>query len=138
MVRLVSLVAAASFATCAYAGISDELANSFKPSLTSASIQNDIKIDALKVHSKVLQGFGDKSNGTRVSGSIGHNASVDYVATLAELAGYKVTRQTFRYNFADVIIQRFVVGSPIEILAMIMLLTFYAFRGLDGASSPYP
>ncbi|KAG8689217.1 hypothetical protein FRC08_011044, partial [Ceratobasidium sp. 394] len=78
----------------------------------------DIKLSALKSHSKVLQGFGDKSNGTRVFGSKGHNASVDYVATLAKLAGYEVTRQTFPYDFAEVITQRFVVGAPIEIFAM--------------------
>ncbi|KAG9087751.1 Leucyl aminopeptidase yscIV, partial [Ceratobasidium sp. UAMH 11750] len=118
MVRLVSLVAVTSFATCAYAGILDDLLNSLKPSLTSAKIQNDIKLSALKSHSKVLQGFGDKSNGTRVFGSKGHNASVDYVATLAKLAGYEVTRQTFPYDFAEVITQRFVVGAPIEISAM--------------------
>ncbi|KAG8741750.1 hypothetical protein FRC10_002528 [Ceratobasidium sp. 414] len=132
MVRLTSLVAAASFATCVCAGLVDDLLNRLKEPLTSAKIQDDIKLPGLKLHSKVLQGFGDKSNGTRVFGSKGHNASVDYVATLAKLAGYEVTRQTFPYDFAEVLTQRFVVGSLVDITAM----TYSPSTPLGGVTAP--
>ncbi|KAG9099588.1 hypothetical protein FRC06_005129 [Ceratobasidium sp. 370] len=132
MVRLASLVVATSFAICASAGLVGDILNELKKPLTSAKIQNDIGLPALKLHSKVLQSFGDKSNGTRVFGSKGHNASVDYVATLAKLAGYEVTRQTFPYDFAEVLTQRFVVGSPINIAAM----TYSPSTPLGGVTAP--
>ncbi|KAG9126886.1 hypothetical protein FRC07_001544 [Ceratobasidium sp. 392] len=133
MVRLVSFVAAASFASCACAGIVDDVLNKLKLPLTSEKLQNDIKTPALQVHSKFLQSFGDKSNGTRVFGSKGHNASVDYVATIAKLAGYDVTRQTFSYPFSEVLGQSLTAGgSPINISAM----TYSPSTPAGGVTAP--
>ncbi|KAF8604132.1 putative aminopeptidase [Ceratobasidium sp. AG-I] len=117
MVRLASVVVAASFAGCACANLIDDALNALKLPLTSEKLQNDITLPALKIHSKFLQSFGDKSNGTRVFGSKGHNSSVDYVAAIAKLAGYEVTRQTFPHEFSEVLTQRFSAGAPINISA---------------------
>ncbi|CAE6438996.1 unnamed protein product [Rhizoctonia solani] len=118
MVRLTPLAVAASLASCVCAGKVDDLINALKLPLTSDKLQNDIKLPALKIHAKLLQSFADKSNGTRVFGSKGYNASVDYVATIAKLAGYDVQRQTFPYEYSEVLTQRFVAGAPINIGAM--------------------
>ncbi|CAE6409563.1 unnamed protein product [Rhizoctonia solani] len=118
MVRLTPLAVAASLTSCACAGVVDDVLNKLKLPLTSSNLQNDIKLPALKVHAKFLQSFADKSNGTRVFGSKGHNASVDYVATIAKLAGYDVQRQTFPYEYSEVLAQTFVAEAPINISAM--------------------
>lgn len=118
MVRFTPLAVVASFTSCACAGLIDDTINAFKLPLSSEKLQKDINLPALKVHAKFLQSFADKSNGTRVFGSKGHNSSVDYVATIAKLAGYEVTRQTFPYEYSEVLTERFVAGSAIAIRTM--------------------
>ncbi|KAB5596108.1 Aminopeptidase Y [Ceratobasidium theobromae] len=115
MARLPLLALAMYLTTCVYAS---PAFNAAKLPLSSEKLQNDIKLPALKVHSRLLQTFADGSNGTRVFGSRGHNSSVDYVATIANLAGYQVTRQTFPHAYSETLSQRFVAGSPINITAM--------------------
>ncbi|KAG8729224.1 hypothetical protein FRC12_021168, partial [Ceratobasidium sp. 428] len=133
MVRLIPFVAVASFATCACAITVDDVLNKLKLPLSSEKLQKDINVLALKTHSKVLQTFADKYNGTRVFGSKGHNASVDYVATIAKLAGYEVTRQTFPYPYSEVLVQKLNAGgSPINITAM----TYSPSTPAGGVTAP--
>ncbi|CAE6415355.1 unnamed protein product [Rhizoctonia solani] len=132
MVRITSLAAVVSLTSCACAGLIDDTINAFKLPLKSENLQNDIKLPALKVHAKFLQSFADKSNGTRVFGSKGYNASVDYVATIAKLAGYDVQRQTFPYEYSEVLTQKFVAGAPINISAM----TYSPSTPLGGVTAP--
>ncbi|KAG8690918.1 hypothetical protein FRC09_011794 [Ceratobasidium sp. 395] len=133
MVRLVPFVAVASLATCACASTVDDLLNKLKLPLSSEKLQKDISVLALKTHSKVLQGFADKYNGTRVFGSKGHNASVDYVATLAKLWGYDVTKQTFPYPYSEVLVQKLNAGgSAINITAM----TYSPSTPAGGVTAP--
>ncbi|GAB1525078.1 hypothetical protein RhiTH_008235 [Rhizoctonia solani] len=70
----------------------------------------DIKLSRLQEHAKALQSFADSGGGTRVFGLKGHNASVDYVAAIAEQAGYDVQRQTFPHVYFEVLTQRFAAG----------------------------
>ncbi|CAE6460723.1 unnamed protein product [Rhizoctonia solani] len=132
MVRLTPLAIATTLVSCVCAGKIDDVINELKLPLSSEKLQNDIKLPALKVHAKFLQGFADKSNGTRVFGSKGHNASVDYVATIAKLAGYDVQRQTFAHEFSQVLTQTFVAGAPINISAM----TYSPSTPFGGVTAP--
>ncbi|KAG9221494.1 hypothetical protein CCMSSC00406_0009483 [Pleurotus cornucopiae] len=132
MVQITSLAVAASLASYACAGPIDDLINRFKIPLASEKLQNDIKLSALQSHARSLQRFADRSNGTRVFGSQGHNESVDYVAKLARLAGYEVQRQTFPFPYSEVLSQRFEAGSPINISAM----TFSPSTPLGGLTAP--
>ncbi|CAE6463901.1 unnamed protein product, partial [Rhizoctonia solani] len=75
----------------------------------------DIKLSALQEHSKALQDFADNGDGTRVFGLKGHNASV---ATIAKQAGYDVQIQTFPHMYFEVLTQKFVAETPINITAM--------------------
>ncbi|KAG8731745.1 hypothetical protein FRC11_002580 [Ceratobasidium sp. 423] len=132
MVRLAPLTVAASFTSWVCAGLIDDTINALKLPLSSEKLQNDIKLPALKVHAKILQGFADKSNGTRVFGSKGHNASVDYVATVAKLAGYDVQRQAFLHEYSEVLTEKFVAGASISINAM----TYSPSTTLGGVTAP--
>ncbi|KAL4262893.1 Peptide hydrolase [Pleurotus pulmonarius] len=132
MVQITSLAVAASLASYACASPIDDLINRFKIPLASEKLQNDIKLSALQSHARSLQRFADRSNGTRVFGSQGHNESVDYVAKLARLAGYEVQRQTFAFPYSEVLSQRFEAGSPINISAM----TFSPSTPLGGLTAP--
>ncbi|KAF8753254.1 aminopeptidase [Rhizoctonia solani] len=79
--------------------------------LTSEALQNaNIWINLRRQHAKALQSFADSGGGTRVFGLKGHNASVDYVAAIAEQAGYDVQRQTFPHVYFEVLTQRFAAG----------------------------
>ncbi|QRW18183.1 Peptidase family M28 protein [Rhizoctonia solani] len=132
MVRLAPLAVAASLTSCACASFIDDTINALKLPLSSEKLQNDIKLPALKTHAKLLQSFADKSNGTRVFGSKGHNSSVDYVATIAKLAGYDVQRQTFPHEYSEVLTQKFVANAPININAM----TYSPSTPLGGITVP--
>ncbi|KAF8753250.1 peptidase M28 family [Rhizoctonia solani] len=112
MVRFAPLVVASSLTSCACANLIEDAA---KLPLSSEHLQNDIKLPALQKHAKALQGFADKSNGTRVFGSTGYNASVDYVAEIVKQAGYDVELQTFPYEYNEVLVQKFVAESPVNI-----------------------
>lgn len=53
---------------------------------------------------------------------------LDYVATIARLAGYEVTCQNFPHEYSQVLSQKFVAGEPIDIIAMtVRRLTFQSF-----------
>ncbi|CAE6389600.1 unnamed protein product [Rhizoctonia solani] len=114
-------------------------------------MQGDIKLSALQEHAKSLQGFADGGGGTRVFGLKGHNASVgksgrytyheqftntqiapDYVATIAEQAGYDVQRQTFPHVYFEVLTQKFTAGTPINITAM----TYSTSTPTGGITAP--
>ncbi|QRW18075.1 Peptidase family M28 protein [Rhizoctonia solani] len=92
----------------------------------------DIKLSRLQEHAKALQSFADSGGGTRVFGLKGHNASVDYVAAIAEQAGYDVQRQTFPHVYFEVLTQRFAAGAPINITAM----TYSTSTPVGGITAP--
>ncbi|QRW18082.1 Peptidase family M28 protein [Rhizoctonia solani] len=126
MVRFAPLVVASSLTSCACANLIEDAA---KLPLSSEHLQNDIKLPALQKHAKALQGFADKSNGTRVFGSTGYNASVDYVAEIVKQAGYDVELQTFPYEYNEVLVQKFVAESLVNISGMAVSLVYNNVEG---------
>jgi len=64
-----------------------------------------VTLDGVRAHQAALQAIADAHNGTRVSGSPGYDASVDYAVEVFEAAGYIVTTQEFQF-------QTFVSLSP--------------------------
>ncbi|KAG6915863.1 hypothetical protein DXG01_009570 [Tephrocybe rancida] len=67
--------------------------------LTPAKLEASIQLDNLLGHSRNLWSFANLpgANSTRAFGTKGYNASVDYVAKLAEDHGYRVEKQTLVY-----------------------------------------
>jgi aminopeptidase Y len=90
----------------------DELAPSVaaaceaRPNNTHAKLLECVTLDGVRAHQGALQAIADANGGTRVSGSPGYDASVDYVVeTLEAAGGYRVTVQPFDF-------QTFITLSP--------------------------
>jgi Zn-dependent M28 family amino/carboxypeptidase len=64
-----------------------------------------VTLEGVRTHQAALQAIADANNGTRVSGSPGYDASVEYAASVFRAAGYIVTIQDF-------IFQTFITLSP--------------------------
>ena len=65
---------------------------------THAKLAECVTLEGVRAHQAALQAIADENNGTRVSGSAGYDASVDYVVDTLEAAGYSTTVQPFTFN----------------------------------------
>jgi Peptidase family M28 len=63
-------------------------------------------------HVAAFQAIASLSGGNRASGNPGYDRSADYVATLAGLAGYRVTRQPFPFNYCEDTGSSFAQNAP--------------------------
>ncbi|KAG8957434.1 Leucyl aminopeptidase yscIV [Tulasnella sp. 419] len=127
------LIASSLLSTSVSASKIDDLINFFKLPLTSTLYQNDFKTSALKTHAEAFQKIADQNGGTRVFGSPGYNASVEYVYKRVKKAGYDVQLQTFPHNYEEVITQTLVVADiPINITGM----TYSPSGPTGGISAP--
>lgn len=72
---------------------------------TMAKLLECVTIDGVRAHQAALQAIADANGGTRVSGSPGYDASVEYAVEVLEAAGYIVTVQEFEF-------QTFITLSP--------------------------
>ena len=72
---------------------------------TSEKLTECVTLDGVRAHQAALQQIADANGGTRVSGSPGYDASVEYVAGKLEAAGYTVEIQPFQF-------QTFITLSP--------------------------
>ena len=64
-----------------------------------------VTLDGVRAHQAALQAIADANNDHRVSGSAGHDQSVEYVVETLANAGYAVTVQDFQF-------QTFITQSP--------------------------
>jgi Zn-dependent M28 family amino/carboxypeptidase len=87
--------AAVSFAPAALAG---PAACSARVNNTHAKLAECITLAGVREHQAALQKIADADHGTRVSGSPGYGASVDYVVQRLEEAGYTPDVQAFVFN----------------------------------------
>lgn len=65
---------------------------------TTALLLECVTLDGVREHQAALQAIADAHGGTRVSGSAGYDASVDYVAGRLRAAGWRVTTQPFQFQ----------------------------------------
>ncbi len=72
---------------------------------TIAKLLECVQLEGVREHQAAFQEIADANGNTRVSGSPGYDASVDYVEERMEAAGYDVTVQPFQF-------QTFVSLSP--------------------------
>ncbi|WP_330475268.1 M28 family metallopeptidase [Terrabacter sp. C0L_2] len=94
----------ASAALVAAAGASTTTATAASPACATR-VNNNIPLllecmdlAGVREHQAALQAIADANGSTRVSGSPGYNASVDYVEARVKAAGWKVTRQAFDFQ----------------------------------------
>jgi len=69
------------------------------PSLLSQRLQESVRVSGILTHQEVLQGFADKHQGIRASGTPGYDASVRYVMERLQRAGFKTSKQPFEFPF---------------------------------------
>ncbi len=72
---------------------------------TLEKLMECVTVDGVRSHQAALQAVADANNGIRTSGTPGYDASVDYVVSQLEGAGYATTVQPFTY-------QTFITLSP--------------------------
>jgi len=65
---------------------------------TDQKLLECVTIDGVRAHQAAFQAIADANGGTRVSGTPGYDASVDYVAQALSDAGYDVVIQPFDYT----------------------------------------
>lgn len=58
-----------------------------------------VTLDGVREHQAALQAIADANGGTRLSGTSGYDASVDYVVEVLTAAGYNVTLDGFPFVF---------------------------------------
>ncbi len=68
----------------------------------SQELQDEVGVDGIRAHQAALQAIADANGGTRVAGSAGYDASVDYVVDQLNAAGYDVDVQSFDFDFFEV------------------------------------
>lgn len=68
-----------------------------EPSGCPAPLPELISDEALRAHIAALADIGDAHAGTRAAGTLGYEASADYVARTLAAAGFAVVRQPFLY-----------------------------------------
>ena len=71
------------------------------PVIDTTALTDAITIDGLKSHLAALQSIADANGGNRAAGTSGYDASLAYVKTTLEAAGYLTTVQPFEYTVVD-------------------------------------
>lgn len=96
-------------------------------------LKSQITLDALMGHLQALQDIADRNGGTRVAGSPGYDASVDYVAKILRDKGFDVQTPEFTMGVFTVGRETLAVnGTPIEAHA----IDFSGASPQQGASGP--
>ena len=68
-------------------------------SANSTALRQAVTLEGVRSHQAVLQSIADANDGDRASGSPGFEASVAYVKSTLEAAGYNVMVQPFKFPF---------------------------------------
>ena len=63
----------------------------------SRGFRKGVTVAGIREHQLALQQIADANGGTRAAGTAGYDASVEYIAGKAEVAGYKVSLDEFTY-----------------------------------------
>ncbi|GAA3694394.1 M28 family metallopeptidase [Terrabacter ginsenosidimutans] len=100
--RVAAAFASAALVVAAGVATTDAVA---APAACATRVNNNIPLllecmdlTGVREHQSALQAIADANGSTRVSGSPGYNASVDYVEARVKAAGWKVTRQAFDFQ----------------------------------------
>jgi aminopeptidase Y len=65
---------------------------------TVAKLTECVTVDGVMEHLQAFQSIADANGGTRVAGTAGYDASVDYVSSRLRAAGWQVTLQPFEFQ----------------------------------------
>ncbi len=66
---------------------------------TQKKLQECVTLEGVRAHQAAFQAIADANGGTRAAGTLGYDASVDYVVDTLEAAGYSVELDPFDFTF---------------------------------------
>jgi Zn-dependent M28 family amino/carboxypeptidase len=78
-------------------------------------LTKDVTLAGVLRHLVAFQAIASLNGDNRASGTPGYDRSADYVATLMRLAGYRVTRQPFSFNFCEGSALSFTQNTPAQV-----------------------
>lgn len=93
---LISISAAALAMT---AGVS--LVSGAGGGVNTAALRNAVTVEGVRAHQQALQDVADANGGIRTSGTPGFNASLDYVKSKLDAAGYVTSVQSFDFAYFE-------------------------------------
>jgi hypothetical protein len=79
--------------------------------LNTTELRDAVTLAGVRAHQAQFQAFANQSDGTREASTLGYKLSADYVASSMEAAGYRVSRQSFEYNFYEELAAPIVIGT---------------------------
>ena len=79
---------------------------SANPISESKGFRKAVTVEGIREHQQALQAIADANGGTRAVATPGYDASVDYIVSRAQAAGYQVSLDEFTY------VETFEEGSP--------------------------
>jgi Zn-dependent M28 family amino/carboxypeptidase len=71
------------------------------PVTDTEDLREAVTVEGVVEHLEALQAIADANDDNRAAGTAGHDASVDYVESLLDAAGYDTWRQEFTYERTD-------------------------------------
>jgi Zn-dependent M28 family amino/carboxypeptidase len=98
-VAITTRFAVAAVVVAAFVGVPSAAQGADAPPGQAQKLRNAITVSALQAHEQALQKIATLNNNTRASGTPGYDASVDYVVSKLEAAGYDPTVQEFTFPF---------------------------------------
>jgi hypothetical protein len=115
MKRIVVVLGLALLAAMLAVGGASAAPGDTKPTLSaSAELREAVEPAGILVHERRLQRIANNNNDTRASGTLGYDASADYVAGKLEAAGYDVTVQHFEFPYFEVLSQSSSQTAPVQ------------------------
>lgn len=104
----------------------------------SQELRESVTVAGVRQHQRALQAIADANGGTRLSGTPGYDASVQYVVRRAKRAGYKVTLQPFDFllvgDASPPILQR--ITSPAQSFADGIDFMSMSYSGSGDVTAP--
>jgi len=79
--------------------------------INTTELRDAVTLAGVRAHQAQFQAFANQSDGTREASTLGYKLSADYVASSMEAAGYRVSRQSFEYNFYEELAAPIVIGT---------------------------
>ncbi|KAI9014750.1 aminopeptidase [Gaertneriomyces semiglobifer] len=110
--RLTLLTLTAAFAATSYAQKCVPTTPDLPADKLSAALQRDVTLQGLLRHATAFQQHSTLSDGNRMFGSKGNQASIEYVRNLLEQTGaYDVSLEEFDFPYSELLSQKLVVSD---------------------------
>lgn len=137
--KAISAVAAAALTAPLLMAASGPAAAQESPEQKAAELAGKLVRDAsaegARKHLEVFQAIADSAGGTRVAGSLGHDASAAYVYKQLKNLGYDVSYDAFTFVYTETLAEKLTVVSPAPRDIAVTLMTYTASTPEGGVTA---